>query len=448
MARRGDQEAESAHVEAHPDAALHLDARRYLRGGLVVVLLGFIGLLLWAGLAPLDKGVAVPATVTVSGNRKAVQPTEGGRVERLLVSEGAAVDAGDVLLRLNDNRLRSEAEALRVQWLAATARAARLRAESSGAERIAFPEVLRASEDPRVPVMLALQRQLLDKRRAALRAELQGIEEKIAGSRASLSGLSHTRRARQRQRELLVEQIEGLAGLVESGYVARNRFLELRRESERLEAELAEDRGRMNELRNRIAELEARARQRREEHQREVDTRLTEVSVRADELRARLDGVESRLADTVIRAPASGRVVGLKVFTEGGVVAEGATLMEIVPGDAPLLVEGRAPVSVVDRLHAGLAVDLMFTAFNQSDTPRVPGEVTQVSADRLVDDTTNEPYYRVEIRVERDALPWGPERRIRPGMSVEAFVRTGERTLLSYLFKPLMDRLNTAFAGG
>lgn len=448
MARRGDENAGSARVETHPDATLHLDASRHARGGLIVVLLGFVGLLLWAGLAPLDKGVAVPATVMVSGNRKAVQPTEGGRVERLLVSEGAPVNAGDILLRLNDSRLRSEAGALRVQWLGATVRAARLRTESTGAERIEFPDVLRASEDPRVPAMLALQRQLLDKRRAALRAELQGIEKKIAGSRAQLSGLGQTRRARQRQHELLVEQIEGLAGLVESGYVARNRFLELRRESERLDADLAEGRGRMSELRNRIEELEARAQQRREEYQREVDSRLTEVSVRADELRARLDGVESRLADTVIQAPVSGRVVGLKVFTEGGVVSSGATLMEIVPKDAPLLVEGRAPVSVVDQLRSGLAVELMFTAFNQSDTPRVPGEVMQVSADRLTDDKTNEPYYRVEIRVERDALPWEPDRRIRPGMPVEAFVRTGERTLLSYLFKPLMDRLNTALAGG
>jgi len=425
-----------------------MDERRHARLGLVIVLVGFAGFLAWAGLAPLDQGVAVPAKVMVAGNRKAVQPSEGGRIERILVGEGDAVAAGEVLVHMAQDALRAEADGIRVQWLGAMATAARLRAESAGETRIEFPEALRDSDDPRVPMMLELQRQLLDKRRRALEAEIEGIRESIAGNRARLSGIAAARASKSRQRELLEEQIEGLAGLVAEGYVARNRFLERQRELQRLAGELAEDRARATGIRRTIGELEARARQRRESHHREVRDRLAEVSVRVDELRARLDGLESRLSRGRVRAPAAGRVVGMRVFTEGGVVEAGETLMEIVPQERPLLVEGRAPVSLADKLEPGLPVALLFTAFELSDTPRLAGEVTQVSADRLVDERTGEPYYSIRVRVAPGEMARLRGRRIRPGMPVEAFVRTGERSLLNYLFKPLLDRMHPVLAEG
>lgn len=171
---------------------------------------------------------------------------------------------------------------------------------------------------------------------------------------------------------------------------------------------------------------------------------LADARLKVEELGSRLSAADFELAHTEVRAPAGGTVVGLDVFTEGGVIAPGQVLMEIVPQDAPLLVDARAPVELVDKLQPGLDVELLFVAFNQSRTPRVNGKVTLVSADRLLDEKTDQPYYRLRVQVDDDGLRQLQGQTIRPGMPVQAFVRTGERSLLNYLFKPLTDRTHMA----
>ncbi|MBF3216755.1 HlyD family type I secretion periplasmic adaptor subunit, partial [Pseudomonas aeruginosa] len=166
--------------------------------------------------------------------------------------------------------------------------------------------------------------------------------------------------------------------------------------------------------------------------------------VRAEELRNRLASARFDLANSEVRAPVAGLVVGQEVFTEGGVIAPGQQLMEILPERQPLLVDARLPVEMVDKVRVGLPVELMFSAFSQSTTPRVEGEVTLVSADRLLDERSEAPYYRVRIRVGEEGVRRLAGLEIRPGMPVEAFVRSGERSLLNYLFKPLADRTHLA----
>ncbi len=184
--------------------------------------------------------------------------------------------------------------------------------------------------------------------------------------------------------------------------------------------------------------------QRREKFQEEVRASLADAQVRAEELRNRLASARFDLANSEVRAPVAGLVVGQEVFTEGGVIAPGQQLMEILPERQPLLVDARLPVEMVDKVRVGLPVELMFSAFNQSTTPRVEGEVTLVSADRLLDERSEAPYYRVRIRVGEEGVRRLAGLEIRPGMPVEAFVRSGERSLLNYLFKPLADRTHLA----
>ncbi len=174
---------------------------------------------------------------------------------------------------------------------------------------------------------------------------------------------------------------------------------------------------------------------------------LADAQVRAEELRNRLASARFDLANSEVRAPVAGLVVGQEVFTEGGVIAPGQQLMEILPERQPLLVDARLPVEMVDKVRVGLPVELMFSAFNQSTTPRVEGEVTLVSADRLLDERSEAPYYRVRIRVGEEGVRRLAGLEIRPGMPVEAFVRSGERSLLNYLFKPLADRTHLALGG-
>ncbi|WP_369988181.1 HlyD family type I secretion periplasmic adaptor subunit [Pseudomonas xanthosomatis] len=433
--------------QAAPDNVLRLDAHRPARIGRWLVLAGFGGFLLWGALAPLDKGVPVSGTVMVAGSRQAVQHPTGGVIEQLLVRDGDRVKAGQVLVRLDSTQAQAQVGSLEVQYLNARAGEARLLAERDAASSLVFPEDLLAQAGtPWVATALDAQRQLRASRAQALRMELDGLRENIAGAEASLVGLQGSMASKQAQRDALDEQLLGLRELARDGYIPRNRLLDNERLLAQVNGSIAEDLGSIGRTRRQVLELKLRIGQRQQEFQNEVRQQLAELQANAEDLGNRLRSARFELAHNQVRAPADGTVVNLSVFTNGGVIARGQQLMEIVPSEAPLLVDARAPVEMVDRLHPGLPVELMFSAFNQSTTPRVDGEVTLVSADRLLDEKTQQPYYQLRIKVSPQGLEQLAGLDIRPGMPVEAFVRTGERSLLNYLFKPLADRVHVALA--
>ncbi|MEE1891470.1 HlyD family type I secretion periplasmic adaptor subunit [Pseudomonas otitidis] len=438
-------------MPALPDAprpladVLPLDDHRPARLGRWLVLAGFGGFLLWAALAPLDKGVAVSGSVVVAGHRQAVQHPTGGVVARLLVHDGEAVSAGQVLLTLDATRPRAERDTLRQQYRDAQAAAVRLAAETEGQAQLRFPPSLPA-DDPDMQASQALHQQLFASRREALRLQQAALREGLAGARAHLAGLESAQRYRHEQRQALLQQLQGLRGLAQEGYIPRNRLLENERLLAQLDGELGEAVGAIGHARQQVQELGWRERQQAEEYRRDLHQQQVDNRLRLGELASRLASAEFELAHTEVRAPVAGTLVGLAVFTPGGVIAPGQQLMEVVPRGAPLLVDARAPVELVDRLRPGLPVELLFAAFNQSSTPRVPGELVLVSADRLLDEQTREPYYQVRIRVSEDGARQLAGLDIRPGMPVQAFVRTGERSLLNYLFKPLTDRLHLALS--
>lgn len=412
------------------------------RFGWWVLVLGFGGFLAWAAWAPLDNGVAMPGIVVVTGERQAVDSIEGGVVSALLVAEGDAVQAGQALVRLDDTRVRGEARSLHAQLAAVSAREARLLAERDGREALASPG---ADSDAEAMTALEMERQLFASRRAALAGELAGIQATLSGSRALASGLDATLAHKRAQRALLREQLGSLRDLAREGYVPRNRVLELERALAQLDGDMATETGTLGQTRQQIAELAVRAQQRRDAFQREVRTDLAETRVQREQLTQKLAAAQFDLAHSEIRAPASGTVVALAIHTVGGVVQPGSRLMEIVPRDQPLVVEGRLPVESIDKVHAGLPVELMFTAFDASRTPRLEGAVTLVSADRFEDERSGRPYYRLRANVAPGQLRRIGEAPLQAGMPVEVFVRTGARSLLNYLFKPLLDRARLAW---
>ena len=424
---------------------LQLDDTRYARLGWLLMLGGFLGFLGWAALAPLDKGVAVSGKVMVSGHRKVVQHPSGGIVERIDVRDGDKVAAGQVLIRLKETPLLGQAQSLRSQFYGSLASEARLNAERDGVASVSFPVELTAmAAEPEVASNLALQRQLFDSRRQALLLDQQGIDESIAGAEAQLRGVRDSQASKVLQRTALTEQLQGLRELAREGYIPRNRLLDSERVYAQVLGSISEDYGRIGQLQRQVLEMRLKIRQLAEEYQKEVRTQLADTRVRTEDLRNRLASAEFELANSQLRAPVAGIVVGLDVFTEGGVIKPGQALMEIVPQGEPLLVEARVPVELADKVHAGLPVELMFSAFSQSTTPRVAGEVTLVSADRQVDERTDEPYYTLRAQVSEAGMAQLAGLQIRPGMPVEAFVRTGERSMLNYLFKPLLDRTHMA----
>lgn len=419
------------------------DPAGYARLGWWLILAGLGGFSLWAAWAPLDQGVPLSGTVTVAGNRKTVQHLAGGAVADILVKDGDSVRSGQVLVRMQDVQLRSQAQISRVQLLSAQAAEARLLAERDGLAEPAFAPALAAAA-AQDGGALAMQRQLFSARRQAIDSELRAMDENIAGTGLQMQGLGAARDSKQQQLALLGEQLVGVRELAREGYVARNRLLELERNHAQLGGALAEDVGNLGRVQRQVAELKLRRVQRQQEYQREVRQQLAEAQKEREILASRLLAQDFELANVDVKAPADGVVVGMTVFTRGAVVGPGFRMMDIVPSGAALVVEGQLPVNMVDKVKPGLPVDLLFSAFNQNRTPRVPGLVSQVSADRLVDDKTGQPYYTVKVNVAPAGAKLVAGLGIRAGMPVEVFVRTGERTLVNYLFKPVLDRARMA----
>lgn len=425
--------------------AIETDEARYARLGWLVVLLGVGGFALWATFAPLDKGVPVNGTVMAATNRKAVQHQAGGTIEDILVKEGDLVKAGQPLVRMNDVLAKANAEMTRVQYYTARVAEARLLAERDGKAIIAFPAELEAvRRDPRVANGMVLQSQLFASRQSSLRSELAAIDENIAGLKAQAAGLQESLAAQKQQLQYLKEQLDGMRDLAKEGYVARNRLLELERTYAQVTGAMSENIGNIGRAQRQAAELGLRRVQRQQDYQKEVRTQLSDVQKEAEALENRLKGQDFDLANVVVRAPVDGIVVGMNVFTKGGVIAPGFRMMDIVPADDPLVVEGQVPTNLIDKVRKDLPVELIFAAFNRNSTPHIPGVVTQVSADRLVDEKTGAPYYKLQAQVAPEGRKMLANLQVRPGMPVEVFVKTGERTLLSYLFKPVFDRAKTA----
>lgn len=426
---------------------VNTDAGAYARVGWIIVAVGFVGFLLWATLAPLDKGVPLSGTVAKEGNRKAVQLQQGGIVKDILVADGDQVKAGQVLVRMNDIQARSTLEVSLPQYITTRAVEARVLAELAGKNDIAFPAKLAPYKaDPRVAATLAQQEQLMHARQSALRNELAGVDENIAGITIQAKGLEESRDTKKEQLAIMKEQVDNTRDLAKEGYIARNRFLDIQRTYSQIAGSIAEDVGNIGRARRQVLEMTLRKSQRLQDYQKELRTLLSDTQKEADALEGRMQGQQFDLANLEVKAPADGVVIGSSVFTRGGVVAPGVKMMEIVPTDDGLVVEGQLAVNLVDKVHVGLPVELIFAAFNANKTPHIQGVITQVGADRMVEERTGNPYYKVRAKVTPEGMKMIAAKKmdVIPGMPVEIFVRTGERTMMSYLLKPVFDRAKTS----
>jgi membrane fusion protein, protease secretion system len=440
-----------AEVVSHDVTPLEVntDARSFSRVGWLIVVIGFGCFVLWGLFAPLDKGVPLSGTVAKESNRKSIQHQTGGTVKEILVKDGDVVKAGQVLVRMNGIVAKSNYETSDVQYLTARANEARLLAERDGLKTIKFPaEIEQRKNEPRVMELMGLQNQLLMSRQMSLQNELGSVDENIAGLKEQIKSLEESRDSKKIQMGFLKEQLEGMRDLAKEGYVARNRLLDLERTYAQLSGAVSEDIGNIGRSRRQVLEMQLRRAQRGQDYQKEVRSQLSDVEKEAEALAARMTGQKFELDNVEVRSPVNGTVTGLAVFTQGGVVQSGFKMMDIVPTDDLLIIEGNLAVNLIDRVHPGLKTELIFSAFNVNKTPHIEGEVEEVAADRTVDERTGNPYYKVRVRV----TPEGQKKiaanhmNIRPGMPAELFVKTGERTMMNYLLKPIFDRAHSAMA--
>ncbi len=411
------------------------------------MLAGFGGFILWAILAPLDAGVVANATVNVTDNRKTIQHLTGGSVGAILVREGDLVQRNQPLIELDATRAIAEQGMVSAQYIVVSTVKSRLQAERDGATQVEFdPELLsRFAGDPRLDASVALQQRLFATRRAALSGEAEILRENIHGAEEQLKGLRQVQHSRSAQIRLLNQELDGVRSLAAEGYVTRNRMLELERNAAELSASLAQNIADTGRTRNQIAELKLRILQLEQNYQQEVQSQLSDMQKEAAALADRLRALDYEVSNTVIRSPIDGVVLGLSASTIGGVIQAGSRIMDVVPANEPLQVDAMVPVQAIDKMQPGLPVDIAFPAFNHAQTPNIPGRVLTISADRLIDETNKQPYYLAEIEVTADGMDKLGSNRIRPGMPATVTIKTGERNLMSYLMKPMLDRIDGAF---
>lgn len=418
------------------------------RLGLWLLALGFGGFLLWAGLAPLDQGVLGSGTVVVSGERKTVQSLLGGAIERILVREGDQVHEGQVLVQLNTIQAQSQLDVALGQWLSARSVEARLIAERLARDGIDWPQDLLArAVDPRARAAMELQGHLFATRRAELASRLQILQHEEAALAEQLAGFKEIKRNHEAQLQYQQQELEGLRELAREGYVPRNRLFEAERNAAQLGAQLASAISDIGRTRQAINESKLKALQQTQAFRGEVESQLTQVAAEASGLAERIKALDFEVRNGSILAPVAGQVMGLAVHTEGGVAPAGQRLMDIVPQGSSWLVKAQFPPMMADRLKPGLPVDVRFASLQRVNTPVMTGQVATVSADQLIDEHSRLPYFSVEVAVSPEAISdlraAGLE--VKPGMQAEVIIKTGERTLVNYLMRPVTERLIGAF---
>lgn len=422
-----------------------LNDARPRRWGWCLLVLGLGGFLAWATLAPLDAAVTSSGSVVVSGSRKLVQPVSGGKVAAILARDGDQVVVGQVLLRLDSTQSRALLDIARGQWLVAMATQARLSAENQGLPAVDFPPaLLELGNDARVAEVMELQTRLLESRRQTRSNEMQSLEATLRGLEYQAQGHEAARLAKENQSRMLREELRNQRTLADEGFFPRNRVSEQERLFAGIQGGVAEDSSSVGRTRQAIAEVRARIATRQQEFRKDIESQLSDIQRETSGLESRMRGLEFDLANTEVRAPVTGTVMGAAVHTVGGVVSAGAPVMELVPKDDLLRVEAQLPVHMVDKVRSGLPVHVLFSALNQASTPHIEGRVVQVSADALADSRQNTNYFKVVVEVTPQGMTQLQHQEIRAGMPAEVFIKTGERTFMSYLLKPLLDRMNRA----
>jgi HlyD family secretion protein len=421
--------------------------RELVIAGAALVGIFVFGAGIWAVLAPLESAAIASGSVVSDSHRKTVQHLEGGIIDTILVHDGDAVVAGQTLIRLNDTKARTTLAALEGQLVDAKARAARLLAERDGSRAIYFPaDLTTAKNDPMVAAAVTGQQKifetrqrLLDSKTSAIHERINQVSEEIKGHEAELAAL-------EKRRQLLQEEIGGVQQLVAKGLERKPRLLELQRDLADMEGRRGDQTAQIAKARQTIAESEVDILTLSNDRQKDVADELRDTQKKLHELEEQERAAADVLARTTVTAPEDGVITDLHVHTPGGVVQAGEALLDLVPRADRLVIEAQVRPEDIDRVHEGLPAQVRLLPYKQRRTPPIAAQVVYVSADRLVDKRTNQPYYEAKLRIDEDELAaLGDEVKLVPGMPSEAVIKTGETTVALYALSPILDSFHRAF---
>lgn len=429
------------------DPARAWSVRRPIVTGFLALGLLFAGFGLWSVTTQLAGAVVASGRIEVDRNRQAIQHPEGGRVAEVIVGEGDRVGAGDTVLRLEPGFLARDLAVAHAQLFEVRLRRARLEAERDGADEVRFADDLRAAADidPDLGDLLRGQANLFEARAESLTAEAARLSGRVTQIEAQIAALEAQERALTEQLDLVMTDLDRQQDLFARGLIQSDPILRLQRDAAQLRGSLGEVEARMAEAAERVIETELAILQLTGTRREEAIAELREVRVAEEELRQRVADLERRMAELDLRAPMAGRIIGMEVFGAQAVVRAAEPVAYLVPEGRPLIISARVAATAIDEVFAGQPVTLRFPAFDLRNMPDLVGTVTQVSADAFTDEATGASYYRVEVALSDGEIARLGDRQLVPGMPVEAYMRTRDRTPLSYLIDPLRVYFNRAF---
>lgn len=398
----------------------------------------FIIFMLWACLAPIGGGVTASGTISVLGNRKTIQHPTGGLVKEILVAEGDKVEAGQILLRINPLKNDADVATVELQYINLIASESRLKAERDGSGGIAWDQDLQKkfkSDDERVIEAKKLQVQLFNSRRGEYNNQVSSLNEQISSLNAVVA-------AKKEQQKSIKEEMVSANSLAKDGFVPRSAANQAERQNSDIASAIASTLSDITRAKIQISQMHST-------YLKEIDTQLQEIQKNREALLLHMDSAKFDRDLAEVKAPVGGSVVGLKVFTVGGVVSPGAVLMEIVPKDEKLIIEAKIPATAISQVKVDLETDLRLSSFNHDTTPTVTGRVITVSADKMPGkgDGQDSDFYLAQIETTPETMKKLSELKIvlQPGLPVDVVIKTGERTFMSYLLKPLTNKFALAF---
>jgi HlyD family secretion protein len=420
--------------------------RRHIVVGSILVGILVFGLGGWAATAQIAGALIAPGSIVVDSNIKKVQHPTGGVVGKLFVHDGDHVKAGQMLIQLDETVTQANLAIVTKGLTELYAREARLAAERDGQDSVAVPKEFAGHlDDPEVAEALASERRLFDLRRADRAGQKKQLQERITQLQQEIDGLAAQQDAKAKEVALIEQELQGVRDLWQKNLVQLNRLTSLEREEARLEGERGQLVAQAAEAKGKIAETQLQIIQVDADLASDVAKELRETDSKIGEYVERKVTAEDQLKRTDIRAPQDGIVFQSTANTVGGVITAGDPIMMIVPEDDKLQVEVKVEPTDIDEVQFGQPVVLRFTAFNVRTTPELNGKVVRIAADTTTDQRTGRSYYLVRIAMSEDEIKRLGDVKLTPGMPVEAFIETGERTMLSYLVKPLHDQLMRSF---
>jgi HlyD family type I secretion membrane fusion protein len=416
-----------------------IDNPRWLiRAGIAAILVLVAAVAAWSALAPVSGAVIAPGAVKVDMYRRTVQHQEGGIVDGILVRDGSRVKAGDPLLVLKDVKVEAGMDVVLTQLDAELAKSARLQAEQAWADKIAWPPELQArASEPRIAQLLRREQDLFQTRREAYRTQVELIQRQLKDTASEIQARQAQVKADQAALKFQREELESNRKLLKEGFISNTRILALERSLADVEARLSEHEADLATARSKGSELKLKEVNLRTTMMQEAANEMRQTTVQLLDLRERLRPLQDAASRQRIVAPIAGEVVGLKFTTVGAVIGPRDPILDIVPENIELLVEGRVRPEDVNYVHAGAEADVRLTSFRQRITPVVDGKVIYVSADRIEDRDQRTAYYVVHVRVTPEALVKAGDLKLQAGMPAELYIKTAPRSALMYVLDPV-----------